>query len=337
LDNGFEFEKIEIEAVNVDTTTLTPENTSSGFYTLEYTTNSDGDIDEIKVYGLQIQYVDYNLKIIGKQTNVDDGIRHKFLLNYNEVTYTAVDKNDMTSLVNTQTGVIYCTKEDGKYVVQENLTQFDTDVQYYIKDIVPKENYIAYYADDTNIVDTKSAWQYLNIKKVIDEQDPDQTFIFKVERYENEESESPTDTFYVDIRCNTADSENSNYYGEQSLVLGKRGVYKVTEVTDWSSTDYTTTPTASISEDIKNAKAKDGVATITLPANSVKSTAFKLTDTYSQTNAADTKAKAIFKLDTDKISTLTFKNVKKEKQVWKTSQAFALNSIDVAQVTTTTE
>ncbi len=106
--------------------------------------------------------------------------------------------------------------------------------------------------------------------------DPEQTFLFKVERFGIEDTamESVQETFYVTLNCNNhvdenftitdstdekfrydsgshrvevAYSQNGNKKysfpadirtGKQHVFTKKKGIYRITEVTDWSKTDY---------------------------------------------------------------------------------------------------
>ena len=107
--------------------------------------------------------------------------------------------------------------------------------------------------------------------------DPEQTFLFKVERFGIEDAAmgSVQETFYVTLNCNNhvdenftitdstdekfrydsgshrvevAYSQNGNNKkysfaadirtGKQHLFTKKKGIYRITEVTDWSKTDY---------------------------------------------------------------------------------------------------
>jgi hypothetical protein len=97
-------------------------------------------------------------------------------------------------------------------------------------------NTIAKYHRLTNQVETDVTHLYLNIKKTVDEADPSQTFLFKIERFASEAASKaaepvPEETFYTTLNC--TDKEASRL-----VQVDKRGYYVITEVTDWSNTDY---------------------------------------------------------------------------------------------------
>lgn len=95
----------------------------------------------------------------------------------------------------------------------------------------------------TNAVETDVTWLYLNIEKNISINDKEQSFLMQVAYYKNDTDTKPTDVFYTRINCTEAISgadgnSVTGYRGNQIIQCGKRGKYVVTEVTDWSDTDY---------------------------------------------------------------------------------------------------
>lgn len=95
----------------------------------------------------------------------------------------------------------------------------------------------------TNTVETDVTWLYLNIEKNIGINDTEQSFLMQIAYYENEADTEPADVFYTRINCTEAipdvdGSSVTGYRGNQIIQCGKRGKYVVTEVTDWSATDY---------------------------------------------------------------------------------------------------
>lgn len=99
----------------------------------------------------------------------------------------------------------------------------------------------------TNQVETDVTHLYLNVEKTIAVSDASQTFLFRIDRFENEaaakeENAQPLETFYTQLHCiNAVSDEDDNitaYQGSKLVQTDKRGYYVVTEVTDWSDTDY---------------------------------------------------------------------------------------------------
>jgi uncharacterized repeat protein (TIGR01451 family) len=99
----------------------------------------------------------------------------------------------------------------------------------------------------TNQVETDITHLYLNVEKTIAVDDPSQTFLFRIDRYDSSTATTPTDTYYTQVQCTTevttknaetGKEEVTGYSGSQLVQVDKRGYYTVTEVTDWSSTDY---------------------------------------------------------------------------------------------------
>jgi hypothetical protein len=118
---------------------------------------------------------------------------------------------------------------------------------------------------------------YFDIEKTIfldkyvhENGDAEQTFLFKVERFDINDTSmiSRLETFYVTLNCNDyvnenftiADSSDGRFSydsashkvtvggaytfpadirtGKQHICTKQKGIYKITEVTDWSQTDY---------------------------------------------------------------------------------------------------
>ncbi|MEG1431383.1 SpaA isopeptide-forming pilin-related protein [Eubacterium sp.] len=71
--------------------------------------------------------------------------------------------------------------------------------------------------------------QYSNISKI----NANQTFVYKIERYEKASDHTPTDTFYETI---SFDANNGSVKADSRLISGlKKGYYKVTEEIDWAA------------------------------------------------------------------------------------------------------
>lgn len=130
----------------------------------------------------------------------------------------------------------------------------------------------------TNTVETDVTHLYLNVKKTIENADPSQTFLFKIERFEDEDAAKPEETFYTRVRC-SADADGK-YTGEKLVQVDKRGFYKITEMTDWSATDYdlgkaqAVDVSGSLGTKNGDADAKGSAVIFALPRYAYKSLAF---------------------------------------------------------------
>lgn len=99
----------------------------------------------------------------------------------------------------------------------------------------------------SNEVITDVTHLYLNIEKVIDTENPDpsQSFLMQIAYYkdeENYESGQEAELFYTRINCTEPVTDNEGntvgYSGSRIVQCGKRGIYVVTELADWSAADY---------------------------------------------------------------------------------------------------
>ena len=132
----------------------------------------------------------------------------------------------------------------------------------------------------TNQTETDVTHLYLSIVKEISEDDPSQTFLFKIERFDENPTGSSvdsTDISYARINSTKA-IENTDgsycYIGSSLLQVDKRGYYRITEIDDWGSSDYvfeniSVTDIKSINVESKNAiirlPRQSDVATLTFP------------------------------------------------------------------------
>lgn len=89
---------------------------------------------------------------------------------------------------------------------------------------------------DSNTVETDVTHLYINVEKRIENDDPSQTFLFKIERFDDQKDSEPAETFYTQINC--IKQTDGTVTGSQIIQVDKRGYYKITEITDWSNTDY---------------------------------------------------------------------------------------------------
>lgn len=125
-----------------------------------------------------------------------------------------------------------------------------------------KANSVALTERISNEVATDVTWLYLNIEKNIQADDKEQSFLMQVAYYENDTDAAPAEVFYTRVNCTDAVLDTSGntvgYQGNQILQCGKRGTYVVTEVTDWSNTDYdfdkSTASDMSLTDSAGNAK-----------------------------------------------------------------------------------
>ncbi len=172
--------------------------------------------------------------------------------------------------------------------------------------------------DVTNEVETDVTHLYLNIEKQIESEDPYQTFIFKVEYYNEGATvgtDDPDGISYVNINCTEYDNTDDYYYGSRFIQTDRRGTYVITEVTDWSFTDY-----ESVTASGENAEApydesysiseKDGTVTVVL-----------LTDSEDKNAAFLTK---LGSLEDGTYTTSVFKNTDSE-YAYRSGQAYTVN------------
>ena len=89
----------------------------------------------------------------------------------------------------------------------------------------------------TNQTETDVTHLYVEIDKIIPQNDPAQTFLFKIERFDKENLSDVPEISYTKINCTTKQTDD-NYTGSRLLQLDKRGYYRITEVDDWSNSDY---------------------------------------------------------------------------------------------------
>jgi hypothetical protein len=108
-----------------------------------------------------------------------------------------------------------------------------------------KGNSITYTERITNEVTTDVTHLYLNVEKEIPVEDENQTFLFKIERFNTEQdakgsTATPEEVFYTEVHCTEAEgsTDDTAYIGNSLVQLDKRGYYRISEVTDWSKTDY---------------------------------------------------------------------------------------------------
>ncbi|MCD7741616.1 MAG: hypothetical protein LUI06_05385 [Ruminococcus sp.] len=170
--------------------------------------------------------------------------------------------------------------------------------------------------DVTNPVVTDVTHLYLNIEKQIESEDPYQTFIFKVEYYkEGNSTTTPDGISYVNINCTEYDSTDNYYYGSRFIQTDRRGTYVITEVTDWSFTDY-----ESVEASGENANATyEDYYNVTTDTNKV--TVVLLTDSEDKNAAFLTK---LGSLEDGTYTTSVFENASSD-FAYRSGQAYTVN------------
>ncbi len=170
----------------------------------------------------------------------------------------------------------------------------------------------------TNQTETDVTHLYVEIDKIIPQNDPAQTFLFKIERFDKENLSDVPEISYTKINCTTKQTDDK-YTGSRLLQLDKRGYYRITEVNDWSSSDYlfgniTYTDISKVSgfSDTKTISTQNQSAVIQLPR---------------QYNTVSLAFPTSFgELETGSYPILKFTN-KLNDYAYKTSQAYAENNI----------
>ncbi|MCC8192322.1 MAG: hypothetical protein LIO41_04705 [Ruminococcus sp.] len=85
---------------------------------------------------------------------------------------------------------------------------------------------------DTNEVQTDVTHLYFSVQKEIANDDSEQTFLFEVKYYADGDTSGTADSItYVELNCTSTSAS-------KILQTDKRGTYVITEITDWSYTDY---------------------------------------------------------------------------------------------------
>lgn len=339
LDDDFILTKAEIfinkngsetYLCSLDTTNATV--TTKDEITIELSNSIEGKGGTLTITGLSLENDEYYIvKITGTQgktlTDSKQKITSQFSVVYDEVIYSVP-----TTYVDNNTIQYYEKNMDSYILVDKSIINQNNYQNYYIRETITKENSLTKTEKITNEVQSQANWIYLNLRKEIAQQDDDQTFIFKVERFENQEDIIPTDLFYVNIRCT-----DNTYYGEQSIILGKRGYYKVTEITNWSSTDYNTIPTKKYTSNLSSTGNVEYVV-YTQSNSSNDSIAFNLPTGLYKSTAIPLLAVSIRQTIDDNITlvpsypTVTFANELNQK-VWKTAQSYAENRLSINAIT----
>ena len=181
----------------------------------------------------------------------------------------------------------------------------------------------------TNQTETDVTHLYLSIVKEISEDDPSQTFLFKIERFDDDKLSGTPDISYARINCTekkqVENMDSDCYIGNSLLQVDKRGYYRITEIDDWGSSDYVfenisvtdmTKITGWSNLDIKSINVESKNAIIRLPRQSDVAT-LTFPTAYGTFSSGSTAVLYPVVKFTDKPN----------KYAYRTSQAFAENKI----------
>ena len=181
----------------------------------------------------------------------------------------------------------------------------------------------------TNQTETDVTHLYLSIVKEISQEDPSQTFLFKIERFDDDKLSGTPDISYARINCTekkqVENMDSDCYIGNSLLQVDKRGYYRITEIDDWGSSDYVfenisvtdmTKITGWSNLDIKSINVESKNAIIRLPRQSDVAT-LTFPTAYGTFSSGSTAVLYPVVKFTDKPN----------KYAYRTSQAFAENKI----------
>ena len=181
----------------------------------------------------------------------------------------------------------------------------------------------------TNQTETDVTHLYLSIVKEISQEDPSQTFLFKIERFDDDKLSGTPDISYARINCTekkqVENMDSDCYIGNSLLQVDKRGYYRITEIDDWDSSDYVfenisvtdmTKITGWSNLDIKSINVESKNAIIRLPRQSDVAT-LTFPTAYGTFSSGSTAVLYPVVKFTDKPN----------KYAYRTSQAFAENKI----------
>jgi len=131
----------------------------------------------------------------------------------------------------------------------------------------------------TNQVSTDVTWLCLNVEKTIQAEDSLQSFLFKIENTDTKE------VYYTRVNCTISNDDGTLWSGKQCIKIANRGTYQITEINDWSATDYDFDSADGLSnvviadylsgaKDNSKINSSGYTVTVTLPTVIYKSTAF---------------------------------------------------------------
>lgn len=201
-------------------------------YTNVFPENFTFQEDSVKVYNTSEEDITNNVKI--EYTNDENNKKTSFTIknkndeapaivlsesNEYKVVFkgTATPLTDSSQEIRNKATVTYSEKGDGEFAQT-------------------KATAISIVERLTNKTETDVTHLYVDIDKIIPESDPAQTFLFKIERFDKDDMSNTPEISYTKINC-TKQTED-NYTGSRLLQLDKRGYYRITEVDDWSNSDY---------------------------------------------------------------------------------------------------
>ena len=202
-------------------------------YTNVFPENFTFQEDSVKVYNTSEEDITNNVKI--EYTNDE---------NNKKTSFTIKNKNDEAPAIVLEQNKTYQVKFKGTAAALTNSSQEirnKATVTYSEKGegevAQTKATAISIVERLTNQTETDVTHLYVDIDKIIPESDPAQTFLFKIERFDKDDMSDTPEISYTKINCTTKQTED-NYTGSRLLQLDKRGYYRITEVDDWSNSDY---------------------------------------------------------------------------------------------------
>lgn len=200
-------------------------------YTNVFPENFTFQEDSVKVYNTSEEDITNNVKI--EYTNDE---------NNKKTSFTIKNKNDEAPAIVLEQNKTYQVKFKGTATPLTDSSQEirnKATVTYSEKGEVAqtKATAISIVERLTNQTETDVTHLYVDIDKIIPESDPAQTFLFKIERFDKDDMSDTPEISYTKINCTTKQTED-NYTGSRLLQLDKRGYYRITEVDDWSNSDY---------------------------------------------------------------------------------------------------
>lgn len=187
----------------------------------------DGSLD-VDIPGLVLDQ-DYKINIMANAISISSASSERGYV---------LDGNESISIK-------YKLKYDG--VAENDKVENIINIQYVpsLSDHTQYQNSLTMVTKTTNTVEADAKWLYLNVEKTIDNPDPVQSFLFKVNNL------TVADNVFTDIVCSDKlDKDGKEYYkGNKIIQIGERGLYQVSE-TDWANTDYDIDKAVYTTEDI---------------------------------------------------------------------------------------
>lgn len=177
-----------------------------------------------KVYS---QYVDFSSNVIKYNAAVAlDSTEYTANCESNTLTVTFTEeidfRNEYYLYFKVKVGVLKASDATGKVDNTALLTYTDSKKNTKSTD------------EKSNTVTTDQVHLYFKIQKNITSADVGRSFLFRVDRYNSSTDTSPAETYYVNLSFDDSDGTSA----AKLLQTDKDGYYVVTEIDDWSETDY---------------------------------------------------------------------------------------------------